>query len=155
MKRVKLYTLNVEDVVVSGDFVEVSSFNRDEVIKIRNSDEFVLPSTKVQYSKIPIEKYYGRNISSGLDICEQYLVAFDPEIKNILQIKEKDLEREIREIKRGSENSLKTLNEIHHSKELEYARQITSFKNMSFWDRLKFLFIGNKIKLKELDNNGY
>ena len=145
MKRVKLYTLNVEDVVVSGDFVEVSSFNRDEVIKIRNSDEFVLPNAKVQYSKIPIEKYYNHCGIRGID--NEYLVAFDPEIKNILQIKEKDLEREIREIKRENENSLKSLNEIHHSKELSYAREITSFKNMSFWNRLKFLFLGSKFKL--------
>lgn len=144
MKRVKLYTLKVEDVVVSGDFVEVSSLNRDEIIKIRNSDEFVLPSAKVQYSKIPIEKYYNHCGIRGID--KEYLVAFDPEIKNILQIKEKDLEIEIHEIKRKNENSLKALNEIHHSKELEYARRITSFKSMSFWDRLKFLFLGSKFK---------
>lgn len=148
MKKVKLYTLNVEDVVVSGDFVEVSSFNRDEVVKIRNSDEFVLPSAKVQYTKIPIEKYYNHCGNRGID--NEYLVAFNPEIKDILQIKEKDLEREIREIKRKNENMLKSLNEIHHSKELSYTRDITSFKNMSFWDRLKFLFLGNKIKLKKV-----
>ena len=146
MKRVKLYTLNVEDVVVSGDYVEVSSFNRDEVIKIRNSDEFVLPSAKVQYTKLPIEKYYNHCGISGID--NEYLVAFNPEIKSILQIKEKDIEREIREIKRENENSLKSLNEIHHSKEIGYTREITSFKNMSFLDRLKFLFLGSKFKLK-------
>ena len=144
MKRVKLYTLNVEDVVVSGDFVEVSSFSRDEVIKIRNSDEFVLPSAKVQYSEIPIEKYYNNCGIRGID--KEYLVSFDPEIKKILQIKEKDLEIEIRETKRENENSLKSLNEIHHSKELKYAIEITSFKTMPFWNRLKFLFLGNKIK---------
>ena len=153
MKKVKLYTLNVEDVVVSGDFVEVSSFNRDEVIKIRNSDEFVLPSAKVQYSKIPIEKYYNHCGIRGID--SEYLVAFDPEIKKILQIKEKDLEREIREIKRENENSLKSLNDIHHSKELDYLKKIASFKNMSFWNRLKFLFLGSKFKLKELVSNEY
>ena len=152
MKIVKLYTLKVEDVVVSGDFVEVSSFNGDahsDVIKIRNSDEFVLPSAKVQYSKIPIEKYYNHCGIRGND--KEYLVAFDPEIKNILQIKEKDLEREIRDLKRENENILKSLNEIHHNKELRYTREITSFKNMSFWDRLKFLFLGNKIKLKRVE----
>lgn len=146
MKRVKLYTLKVEDVLVSGDFVEVSSFNRDEVIKIRNSDEFVLSSAKVQYSKVPIEKYYNHCGIRGID--KEYLVAFDPEIKKVLQIKEKDLEGEIREIKRENENSLKALNEIHHNRELGYVREIASFKNMSFWDRLKFLFLGNKIRLK-------
>ena len=98
MKRVKLYTLNVEDVVVSGDFVEVSSFSRDEVIKIRNSDEFVLPSAKVQYSKIPIEKYYNHCGIHGID--KEYLVAFDPEIKKILQTKERDLELEVVRLKK-------------------------------------------------------
>lgn len=144
MKRVKLYTLKVEDVVVSGDFVEVLNFNRDEVVKIRNSDEFVLPSAKVQCSKIPIEKYYNRCGVSGVD--NEYLVAFEPEIKNILQTKEKDLEREMYVIKRENENSLKSLNEIHHSKELDYLKKIKSFKNMSFWNRLKFLFLGSKFK---------
>ena len=148
MKRVKLYTLNVEDVVVSGDFVEVTSFNRDEIIKIRNSDEFVLPKAKVQYTKIPIDKYYNHCGIRGID--NEYLIAFDPEIKNVLQIKEKDLEREIREIKRENENSLKRLNEIHHSKELYYTREINSFKDMSFWDRLKFLFLGSKFKSKKV-----
>lgn len=148
MKKVKLYTLNVEDVVVSGDFVELSRYNRDEVVKIRNSDEFVLPSVKVQYSKIPIEKYYNNCGISGID--NEYLVAFDPDIKEILQIKEKDLEREIREIKHNNENSLKYLNDIHHSKELDYQKKITSFKNMPFWDRLKFLFLGSKFKLSEV-----
>ena len=153
MKRVKLYTLSVEDVVVSGDFVEVSSFSRDEVIKIRNSDEFVLPSAKVQYSEIPIEKYYNHCGIRGID--KEYLVAFDPKIKKILQTKEKDLEREIREVKRENENNLKRLNEIHNSIHLGQIREITSFKSMSFWDRLKFLFLGSKIKLKGLDNNEY
>lgn len=148
MKRVKLYTLNVEDVIVSGDFVEVSSFNRDEVVKIRNSDEFVLPKAKVQYTKIPIEKYYNHCGNRGID--SEYLVAFDPEIKKILQTKEKDLEREVCEIKRENENSLKRLNEVHHSKELCYTREIASFKNMSFWDRLKFLFLGSKFKSKKV-----
>lgn len=148
MKRVKLYTLKVEDITVSGDFVELSRYNRDEVVKIRNSDEFVLPSVKVQYSKIPIEKYYNHCGISGID--NEYLVAFDPDIKEILQIKEKDLEREIREIKHNNENSLKYLNDIHHSKELDYQKKITSFKNMSFWDRLKFLFLGSKFKLSEV-----
>lgn len=147
MKRVKMYTLNVEDVVVSGDFVEVSNFNRDEVVKIRNSDEFVLPSAKLQYTKIPVEKYYNHCGIGG--IVSEYLVAFDPKIKDILQIKEKDLEREIREIKRVNENTLKSLNEIHHIKEIGYIREINSFKNMSFWSRLKFLFLGSKFKLKK------
>ena len=144
MKKVKLYTLKVEDITVSGDFVELSRYNRDEVVKIRNSDEFVLPSVKVQYSKIPIEKYYNHCGISGID--NEYLVAFDPDVKEILQIKEKDLEREICEIKRENENSLKSLNEIHHSKELDYLKKITSFKNMSFLDRLKFLFLGSRLK---------
>ena len=143
MKRVKLYTLNVEDVVVSGDFVEVSSFSRDEVIKIRNSDEFVLPSAKVQYSKIPIEKYY--NHCSIRDIDNEYLVAFDPEIKNILQTKEKDLEIEVVRLKRD----VKMLTEMTinaERKSLSRYEDALRIVTMSFWDRLKFLFLGSKFK---------
>ena len=152
MKRVKLYTLNVEDVVVSGDFVEVSSFSRDEVIKIRNSDEFVLNKSKVQYSKIPIEKYYNHCGVSGID--KEYLVAFDPEIKNILQIKEKDLEIEVIRLKKD----VKMLTEMTinaERKSLSRYEDALRIVTMSFWSRLKFLFLGSKIKLKGLDNNEY
>ena len=152
MKKVKLYTLNVEDVVVSGDFVEVSSFSRDEVIKIRNSDEFVLPSAKVQYSEIPIEKYYNHCGIRGID--KEYLVAFDPEIKNILQIKEKDLEIEVIRLKKD----VKMLTEMTinaERKSLSRYEDALRIVTMSFWSRLKFLFLGSKIKLKGLDNNEY
>ena len=84
MRRVKLYTLKVEDVIVSGDFVEVSSFNRDEVIKIRNSDEFVLPSAKVQYTKLPIEKYYNHCGNLGV---KEYSYDTEDELNNQLKIK--------------------------------------------------------------------
>ena len=143
MKKVKLYTLNVEDVVVSGDFVEVSSFNRDEVIKIRNSDEFVLPSAKVQYSKIPIEKYYNHCSIRGID--KEYLVAFDPDIKKIIQTKEKDLELEVIRLKKD----VKMLTEMTISaerKSLSRYEGALRIVTMSFWNRLKFLFLGSKFK---------
>lgn len=143
MKRVKLYTLNVEDVVVSGDFVEVLNFNRDEVIKIRNSDEFVLPSAKVQYTKIPIEKYYNHCGISGID--NEYLVAFEPEIKNILQIKEKDLELEVARLKKEVEMSTEMLISAERESLSRY-ESVIRIVAMSFWDRLKFLFLGSKFR---------
>lgn len=147
MKRVKLYTMKVEDVVVSGDFVEVSSFNRDEIVKIRNSDEFVLPSAKVQYSEIPIEKYYNHCGIRGID--KEYLVAFDPGIKDILQIKEKDLELEVVRLKRDVEMFTEmTISAERES--LSRYENVIRIVTMSFWDRLKFLFLGSKFRfLKE------
>ena len=143
MKRVKLYTLKVEDVLVSGDFVEVSSFNGDEVIKIRNSDEFVLPNAKVQYSEIPIEKYYNHCGIRGID--KEYLVAFDPEIKNILQIKEKDLVLEVARLKK--DNRMLTEMVISAEREsLSMYEDVLRIATMSLWNRLKFLFLGSKIK---------
>ena len=147
MKRVKLYTLNVEDVIVSGDFVEISSFNRDEVVKIRNSDEFILPKAKVQYTKIPIEKYYNHCGIRGID--NEYLVAFDPDIKNILQIKEKDLELEVVRLKRDVEMFTEmTISAERES--LSRYEDVLRIVTMSFWNRLKFLFLGSKIKLKKV-----
>ena len=148
MKRVKLYTLKVENVDVSGDFVEVSSFNRDahsDVIKIRNSDEFVLSSAKVHYSKIPIEKYCSRYISSGWDTSKEYLVAFDPEIIKILQTKEKGLELEVVRLKRDVEMFTEmTISAERES--LSRYENVIRIVTMSFWDRLKFLFLGSKFK---------
>lgn len=143
MKRVKLYTLKVEDVVVSGDFIEVLNFNRDEVVKIRNSDEFVLPSDKVQYTKLPIEKYYNHCGISGID--NEYLVAFDPEIKDILQIKEKDLELEVVRLKRDVE-MFTEMTIIAERESLSRYENVVRIVTMSFWDRLKFLFLGSKFK---------
>lgn len=149
MKRVKLYTLKVEDVVVSGEFVEVSNFNRDEVTKIRNSDEFVLPSAKVQYTKIPIEKYYNHCGNRGID--KEYLVAFDPEIKNILQIKEKDLELEVLGLKRDVE-MFTEMTIIAERESLSRYEDVIRIVTMSFWNRLRFLFLGSKFKFfKGLD----
>ena len=147
MKRVKLYTLKVEDVAVSGDFVKISSFNRDEVVKIRNSDEFILPKAKVQYTKIPIEKYYNHCGIRGID--NEYLVAFDPDIKNILQIKEKDLELEVVRLKRDVEMFTEmTISAERES--LSRYEDVLRIVTMSFWNRLKFLFLGSKIKLKKV-----
>ena len=149
MKIVKLYTLNVEDVVVSGDFVEISSFNRDEVVKIRNSDEFILPKAKVQYTKIPIEKYYNHCGIRGID--NEYLVAFDPDIKKILQIKEKDLDLEVVRLKRDVEMFTKMTISAER-KSLSRYENVIRIVTMSFWDRLKFLFLGSKFKFfKESD----
>ena len=143
MKRVKLYTLKVEDVLVSGDFVEVSSFNRDEVIKVRNSDEFILPNAKEQYLEIPIEKYYNHCGIRGID--KEYLVAFDPEIKNILQIKEKDLELEVVRLKRDVE-MFTEMTISAERKSLSRYENVIRIVTMSFLDRLKFLFLGSKFK---------
>ena len=143
MKRVKLYTLKVEDVAVSGDFVKISSFNRDEVVKIRNSDEFILPKAKVQYTKIPIEKYYNHCGIRGID--NEYLVAFDPDIKKILQIKEKDLDLEVVRLKRDVEMFTKMTISAER-KSLSRYENVIRIVTMSFWDRLKFLFLGSKFK---------
>ena len=143
MKKVKLYTLKLEDVVVSGDFVEVSSFSRDEVIKIRNSDEFVLPKAKVQYLEIPIEKYCNHCGIRGID--NEYLVAFNPEIKDILQIKEKDLELEVVRLKRDVE-MFTEMTISAERKSLSRYENVIRIVTMSFLDRLKFLFLGSKFK---------
>lgn len=140
MKRVKLYTLNVEDVIVSGDFVEVSNFNRDEVIKIRNSDEFVLNKTKVQYSQIPIEKYYNHCGNRGID--NEYLVAFDPEIKDILQIKDKELE--VARLKRDVKMFTEMLIKAERKSRSRY-EDVLRIMTMPLLERLKFLFLGSKL----------
>ena len=42
MKKVTLYQVSKTEKIVSGDHLELSSYGRDEITHIRNSDEFLV-----------------------------------------------------------------------------------------------------------------
>ena len=90
MRQVKIYTLKEGVVVVTGDhtFFHINFHNYpDRPIHVRGSDEFIIDAP-TQIKQAGVERYveFGRNAQE-----KEHLVAFDPEIRKLLGINEKQL----------------------------------------------------------------
>lgn len=138
MKQVKLYSLKEDFVTVSGDYIPYMSHN-NKPSYISDSNEFVF-DVPVEVQNIKIKKV----VNDG----EEYLVAFDPKIRKLLGINEKQLKDELSEVKKQQDlferhnAGLKKGNiELFHRLESQY-NQLCMFTTMSFWKRLVFLFTG-------------
>lgn len=138
MKQVKLYSLKEDIVTVSGDYIPYMSHN-NKPSYISGSNEFVF-NVPIDVQHIKIEKV----VNDG----EEYLVAFDPMIRKLLGINEKQLKDELSEVKKQRDlferhnARLKKGNiELFHRLEVQY-NQLCMFTTMSFWKRLVFLFTG-------------
>ena len=138
MKQVKLYSLKEDIVTVSGDYIPCMSHN-NKPSYISDSNDFVV-DVPVEVQHINIEKV----VNDG----EEYLVAFDPKIRKLLGINEKQLKDELSEVKKQRNlferhnAGLKKGNiELFHRLEAQY-NQLCVFTTMSFWKRLVFLFTG-------------
>ena len=138
MKQVKLYSLKEDIVTVSGDYIPYMSHN-NKPSYISDSNEFVF-NVPIDVQHIKIEKV----VNDG----EEYLVAFDPMIRKLLGINEKQLKDELSEVKKQRDlferhnARLKKGNiELFHRLEVQY-NQLCMFTTMSFWKRLVFLFTG-------------
>ena len=57
MKKVTLYQVNKTDHMVSGDYLELSSFNRNQLVRVRNSDEFLVRYPQSEVINLPIQKF--------------------------------------------------------------------------------------------------
>ena len=138
MKQVKLYSLKEDIVTVSGDYIPYMPHN-NKPSYISDSNEFVF-NVPIDVQHIKIEKV----VNDG----EEYLVAFDPMIRKLLGINEKQLKDELSEVKKQRDlferhnARLKKGNiELFHRLEVQY-NQLCMFTTMSFWKRLVFLFTG-------------
>lgn len=138
MKQVKLYSLKEDIVTVSGDYIPYMSHN-NKPSYISDSNEFVF-DVPIEVQNIKIEKV----VNDG----EEYLVAFDPKIRKLLSINEKQLKDELSKVKKQRDlferhnAGLKKGNvELFHRLEAQY-NQLCMFTTMSFWKRLVFLFTG-------------
>lgn len=138
MQQVKLYSLKEDIVTVSGDYIPYMSHN-NKPSYISDSNEFVF-NVPIEVQNIKIEKV----VNDG----EEYLIAFDPKIRKLLGINEKQLKDELSEVKKQRDlferhnAGLKKGNiELFHRLEAQY-NQRCMFTTMSFWKRLVFLFTG-------------
>ena len=163
MREVDLYTLKKEKVLVTNDYISVATYT-DQDIHIRGSDEFVV-NAPVEVQRLPVERYVKKTVSGS----EETLVAFDPKIRELLGVNEKQLKEKISEIDKVLKDTLVKNWELTEGKyklqeqcnsALKTNENLVEYKNdllrenatlveklftyttMSFWKRLVFLFTG-------------
>ena len=142
MRQVKLYTLEEEVVVVTGDYINIPNYP-DRPIHVRSSDEFIIDAS-VKMKQVGVERY----VEFGKNKKEEHLVAFDPEIRKLLGINEQKLKDELNQVKRLHDGAIKT-NEtlVKYKNDLlkeneDLVEKINTYLSLTFWQRLLFLFTG-------------
>lgn len=142
MRQVKLYTLEEEVVVVTGDYINIPNYP-DRPIHVRGSDEFIIDAS-VKMKQVGVERY----VEFGKNKKEEHLVAFDPEIRKLLGINEQKLKDELNQVKRLHDGAIKT-NEtlVKYKNDLlkeneDLVEKINTYLSLTFWQRLLFLFTG-------------
>ena len=163
MREVDLYTLKKEKVLVTNNYISIATYT-DQDIHIRGSDEFIV-SAPVEAQRLPVERYVKKTVSGS----EETLVAFDPKIRELLGINEKQLKDKISENDKVLKDTLVKNWELTEGKyklqeqcnsALKTNENLVEYKNdllrenatlveklfiyttMSFWKRLVFLFTG-------------
>ena len=154
MRQVKLYTLKEQVVTVSGDYLNIC--NRvDRPVHIRGSDEFIIDAP-AEVKQVPVERY----IEQDKNGYNEYIVAFDPEVRKLLHINEDELKTQLRLVNKTNESLVKYKNQLlEENKELieENSRLCSYYEgldnlrlficNMNFFNRLIFLITGNISKV--------
>ena len=159
MRKVTLYTLKQEEVMVAGESLNWN-LTQFKPVHIRGTSEFVIDAPE-EVTRLPVEQYFEYDTYKG---DKEYLVAFDPKVRKLLHINEGKLKAnlsqalEVNWIALEYRNKLldentelvvqnnKLRNECTKVKD-ELLVVHTTLTNMSFWSRLVFLFTG---KVKEL-----
>ena len=159
MRKVKLYTLNSQDVMVSGDYTSMCA-TYERPVHVRHSNEFII-NHPIEVKQVPVELHVRQSTYGK----EEYLVAFDPKIRDLLDSDREKIRQELEQTKvlykdclllnKSLQKSNKTLSKEHSGmmclkriNENEIKRLTDNFEmfyNMSFWKRLVYLFVG-KIK---------
>ena len=57
MKKVTVYQVNKTEHMVSGDHLELSSFDLDQLVRVRNSEEFLVRYPHTEVINLPIQKF--------------------------------------------------------------------------------------------------
>ena len=168
MREVDLYTLKKEKVLVTNNYISIATYT-DQDIHIRGSDEFIV-NAPVEVTNIPVEYYQEFSSSEkSVETVSAYLVAFDPKIRKLLGINEKQLKDRISETDKVLKDTLVKNWELTEEKyklqeqynsALKTNENLVEYKNdllrenatlveklfiyttMSFWKRLVFLFTG-------------
>lgn len=147
MERITLYTLQSEtvtqyckDELLFAPFTgvqHITDYSKD------GSDRFIERQFKT--TRVPIERFITNNHNGKR---EEYLIAFDPEIRKLLHINENNLKLELKDIKDKLDGANKTNDMLVKYKNdlLVEVEELNSFyqtvQTLSFWYKLLFLFTG-------------
>ena len=147
MKKVTLYQVSKTEKIVSGDHLELSSYGRDQITHIRNSDEFIIEKDKcVEVTNLPIQKYVfcQKNWKTG-EVSENIVyAAFDNELLDLIQCERSKFENLNNELvcKSAELSDLKSKNLYLEDQWLISKTKLCKIEQMGFWKRLVFLFRG-------------
>ena len=149
MKKVTLYQVNKTDHMVSGDNLELSSFNRDQLVRVRNSDEFVVYNGCEKVINLPIQKFVfsQENWKTG-EIDENIFYAtFDNELLKLIQCERSrfsELQRDLVDLS-GKLGTLQADNSYLEDRIVKANKVVDKVNQMGFWKRLVYLFKGKKV----------
>lgn len=146
MKKVTVYQVNKTEHMVSGDHLELSSFNRDQLVRVRNSEEFLVRYPHAEVINLPIQKFVfcQKHWKTG-EVDENIVYAtFDDALLELIQCERSrfsELQKDLVELS-GNLGTLRADN-LHLEDRLVKANKVVDKVNqMGFWKRLVYLFKG-------------
>lgn len=149
MKKVTLYQVNKKDHMVSGDYLELSSFNQDQLVRVRNSDEFLVRYPHAEVINLPIKKFVFYQKHWKTDEVDENIVyaAFNDELLKLIQCERSrfsELQKDLVELS-GKIGTLQADNLHLENQWLKSKTELGKIKQMGFWKRLVYLFKGKKV----------
>lgn len=146
MKKVTLYQVSKTDHMVSGDHLELSSFNQDQLVRVRNSDEFLVRYPHAEVINLPIQKFVFCQKHWKTGEVEESVVysAFDDQLLELIQCERSrfnELQKDLVELS-GKIGTLQADNLHLENQWLKSKTELCKIKQMGFWKRLVYLFKG-------------
>ncbi len=149
MKKVTLYQVNKTDHMVSGDYLELSSFNQDQLVRVRNSDEFLVRYPHAEVINLPIKKFVFYQKHWKTDEVDENIVyaAFNDELLKLIQCERDEFENLNNSliVKCAEIGDLKAKNLQLEDRLVKANKVVDKVNQMGFWKRLVYLFKGKKV----------
>ena len=132
--------------MVSGDHLELSSFNQDQIVRVRNSDEFLVRYPHAEVINLPIQKFVfcQKHWRTGEVDKNIVYTSFDDQLLELIQCERSrfsELQKDLVELN-GKVWALQADN-LHLENRIVKANKVVDKVNqMGFWKRLVYLFKG-------------
>lgn len=135
--------------MVSGDYLELSSFNQDQLVRVRNSDEFLVRHPHAEVINLPIQKFvfYQKHWKTGKVDENIVYTSFDDQLLELIQCERSrfsELQKDLVELS-GKLGTLQADNLHLENQWLKSKTELCKIKQMGFWKRLVYLFKGKKV----------
>lgn len=146
MKKVTVYQVNKTEHMVSEDHLELSSFNRDQLVRVSNSEEFLVRYPHAEVINLPIQEFVfcQKHWKTG-EVDENVgYAAFDEDLLKLIQCERSrfsELQKDLIELN-GKLGTLQSDNLHLENQWLKSKTELCKIKQMGFWRRLVYLFKG-------------